>query len=102
MHYALLPRTGTDYKPRDRMTISVTEPFVERERRTDQTEMREGLGEVPQQLAAETHLLGVGAEVVGLCEHLLGCELRRLETTRARQALHVPETAHRKGAFGAA
>jgi hypothetical protein len=47
---------GAIFVPRFEAGPAGSQHLVERERRTDQTEMCKGLREVPQQLAAEAHL----------------------------------------------
>ena len=49
----------------------LSERAVEVESGADEGQVREGLGEVSQRLAAGTDLLRVETEVVGVTEHLL-------------------------------
>ena len=65
----------------------------------DQRQMRKGLREVAEQLAARTDLLGVEAEVIGVGEHLLEGESRLGGAPGAGKRLDVPEAADRERAF---
>ena len=56
-------------------------------------QVREGLGEVAQRLAAGSDLLGVEPEVVGVAEHLLEEARLIVEPARPRQGLDEPERA---------
>ena len=61
--------------------------------------MREGLREVPQELAGRADLLGVEPEVVGVGEHFLEDEPRLVEPPSTRQGFDVPEGADGEGAL---
>src|SRR5262245_22844609 len=62
----------------------------------DQGQVRKRLRKVPQVFAARSQFLGVEAEVVGISQGLLEEEAGLFQITGPRQALHIPERAHRK------
>src|SRR5215217_4953841 len=65
----------------------------------DERQVREGLREVAQGLAAGSDLLRVEAEVVGVAEHLLEDEPGFFQPPRARERLDKPERAQVERTF---
>src|SRR5262249_19231072 len=65
----------------------------------DQGQVSKRLREVPQVFAARSQFLGVEAEVVGISQGLLEEEAGLFQIPGPRQALHIPERAHGKGAL---
>ena len=73
---------------------------------TNQSQVRERLGEVAQGFTAAARLLSVKAEVVAITEHLLEEQACLLQESRvgmagAGQGLNQPEGAHVEGALAA-
>src|SRR5690606_16917198 len=79
----------------------VVELVVEVQRRGDQRQVGERLGEVADLLAGRVDLLRVHAEVVAVGEHLGEGEARVLDPPRARQRVDVEERAQRERALRA-
>src|SRR5437762_6585654 len=72
------------------------EPAVEIEGGADQRQVRERLREVAEVLCLGAELFAVQPEVIGVAEHLLEDEARLVQVAHARQALDIPEGAHRE------
>src|SRR5262245_18841219 len=72
---------------------------VEIEGGADERQVRERLGEVAEVLRLVTELLAVEPEVIRVAQHLLEEEARFVQVAHAREALDIPEGAHRKRAF---
>lgn len=66
---------------------------------TNESNMGEGLGKVAQMFAPEAEFFSVQAEMIGVSQRLLEKEAGFVQVTGPRQALYVPERAHRKRAF---
>ena len=75
------------------------EPSIEIEGGADQRQVRERLREVAEVLCLGAELFAVQPEVIGVAEHLLEDEARLVQVTHARQALDIPEGAHRERPF---
>src|SRR5215813_2208132 len=75
------------------------QPPVEIEGSADERQVRERLREVAEVLRLKAELLAVQPQVIGVAKHLLEKETRLVQVTHAREALDVPEGAHREGAF---
>lgn len=69
--------------------------------RADQSQVGEGLGEVPQRLTRGADLLGVEPEMVRVGEHLLEDCPGLLDPPGPGERLDVPERAEVEGAFAA-
>src|SRR5947209_4491088 len=80
---------------------TVVELVVEIDRRVDQAEVAEGLGEVSQLLSGRADLLPEQADVVAVGQHLLERHPGLLQPAGPSQRVDVPEGAHREGAFAA-
>src|SRR5690242_15599956 len=76
-----------------------TDGPVEVECRTDECEVRQSLRVIAGECTCRPNLLGVEPEVIGVGVHLLEHEFRFFDTTGAREALDIPERAHREGAL---
>src|SRR6188474_2631807 len=77
------------------------QPAVEIESGADERQVCEGLRKVAQVLRLRPELLAIESEMIGVAEHLLEEEAGLLQITHARQALDIPERAHRERALGA-
>src|SRR5690606_17156400 len=72
---------------------------IERGGRRDQREVGERLREVAEVAGIEPELLGVEPDVVRVARHLLEQQPCLVHLSGAREALAVPERAHREAAF---
>src|SRR6266852_8455486 len=73
------------------------ESAVEIEGGADERQMRERLRKVAEVLCLGAQLLAVQPQVIGVAEHFLEEEPRLVQVPHAREALDVPEGAHREG-----
>ena len=94
----VLYRTGADAEGGD-LTPSSPQRPVEVDGGADQRQVRERLREIAELFAGRPHLLGVQAEMVGVGEHLLKREPRRVQAAGPGQCLDVPERADRERAL---
>src|SRR5215212_5335846 len=93
----LRSETETSIQPFTSMGLPpLPERPVQVEGGADKGQVREGLGEVTEGLAARADLLGVEPQMVGVANHLLEDEARFFEPAGARERLDEPERAQVK------